>query len=462
VPAARAIIVTAIARNPEAEVEVVVAGADLAHKLLPGVGAVSGLEVVADLDAALRRVEVEALYRARLLDDADTSTIDQFRKDHPSEPLPLLLLIASTPPTVLDGRLTALLDSGQRFGIGTLIIGDARGVGALEVDADGAVTAAPDQPGPLQELRDAHLMLLHPDQGQEALALVAASHGEPPVPITDDSGEPEAPAPSAFDRFATLKLVSEAPRPVRVRLLGPIRIEANEVEIRKGLRGAAREFLALLLIHPEGIDVELAAETLWPDAPPPRGVERLRTALGNLRTTLRNATGIEKAVVVSYAAGRYQIQLDLIDADLWRFQSALAKVAEAGEPAARTAALQQVVEAYGGDLAEGERYGWVEALREDLRRRALDAAAKLADLHEHNRDTRAALAVVELAITWDPYAEDLYRRLMRLNSAIGRTDELRRIFQRLTSRLDELDTDPDDTTRRLFDELTGLTKRRRR
>jgi DNA-binding SARP family transcriptional activator len=131
-------------------------------------------------------------------------------------------------------------------------------------------------------------------------------------------------------------------------------------------------------------------------------------------------------------------------------------------PAARTAALQQVVEAYGGDLAEGERYGWVEALREDLRRRALDAAAKLADLHEHNRDTRAALAVVELAITWDPYAEDLYRRLMRLNSAIGRTDELRRIFQRLTSRLDELDTDPDDTTRRLFDELTGLTKRRRR
>jgi DNA-binding SARP family transcriptional activator len=462
VAAARAIIVTGLARNPEAEVEVVVAGADLAHTLLPGVATIDGLDVVADLDAALRWVEVEALYRARLLDDADTSTIDQFRREHPSEPLPLLLLVAANPPAVLGGRLTALLDSGQRFGVGAVIIGDAAGVGALEVDTDGAVTAAPDGPGPLRELRDARMMMLHPDQGREALAMVAASHGEPPVPLTVDVAETEAPAPSAFDRSAMLTLVSDAPRPVRVRLLGPMRIEVSGVEVRKGLRGAAREFFALLLIHPEGVDVEVAAEALWPDAPPPRGVERLRTALGNLRTTLRNATGIEKAVVVSYAAGRYQVQLDLVDADLWRFQTALAAAADAGEPAARTAALQQVVEAYDGDLAEGERYGWAEPLREDLRRRALDAAAKLADLHERDGDTQAALAVVEQAVTWDPYAEELYRRLMRLNAAIGRTDELRRVFDRLTTHLDELDADPDETTHRLFNELTGTTKRRRR
>ena len=462
VAAARAIIVTALARSPEAEVEVVVAGADLAHTLLPGVATISGLEVVADLDTALRRVEVEALYRARLLDDADTSTIDQFRREHPSEPLPLLFLVASTPPAVLGGRLSALLDSGQRFGIGAVIIGDATGIGALKVDTDGTVTLAPDEADPLRELHDARMMMLHPDQGREALAIVAASHGEPPVPLTDDAAETEVPEPLAFDRSAMLALVSDAPRPVRVRLLGPMRIEANGVEVRKGLRGAAREFLALLLTYPEGIDVEVAAEALWPDAPPPRGLERLRTALGNLRTTLRNATGIEKAVVVSYAAGRYQVQLDLVDADLWRFQTALTAAADAGEPAARTAALQQVVEAYHGDLAEGERYGWAEPLRVDLRRRALDAAVKLADLHEGDGDTRAALGVVEQAVTWDPYAEELYRRLMRLNAAIGRTDELRRVFQRLTTRLDELDVDPDDTTRRLFDELTSPTKRRRR
>jgi hypothetical protein len=266
-------IVTALARNPEADVEVVVAGADLAHKLLPGVGAVSGLEIVADLDAALRRVEVEALYRARLLDDADTSTIDQFRKDHPSEPLPLLLLIASTPPAVLGGRLIALLDSGQRFGIGIVIIGDAAGIGALEVDTDGAVTAAPDEPGPLQELRDVRMMMLHPDQGREALAMVAASHGEPPVPLTDDSGEPEAPALSPFGPSVTLGLVGDAPRPVQVRLLGPIRIEANEVEVRKGLRGTAREFLASLghLVVAGPAQVRFGPARLWPGGGPSGG-----------------------------------------------------------------------------------------------------------------------------------------------------------------------------------------------
>jgi hypothetical protein len=53
--AARAMVVTALARNPEADVEVPVAGTDLAQKLVPGIRAVAGLEIVADLDAALRR-----------------------------------------------------------------------------------------------------------------------------------------------------------------------------------------------------------------------------------------------------------------------------------------------------------------------------------------------------------------------------------------------------------------------
>ncbi len=460
--AIRAMVVTALARQPEPDVEVVVAGADLAQRLLPGVDSVHGLETVADLDAALRRLEVEALYRARLLDDAEISHIDQFRNEHPSEPLPLLLLVASTLPTVLAGRLAALLESGQGFGLAAIILGDPIGMEAIEVDTDGTVTAAPDEQGPLQELRGAHMMMLHPDQGQEALAMVAASHGEPPVPLTDDSPDPDTPATSRFDAAKLLAPAGDTPRPVQVRLLGTVRIEANGVEIRKGLRGAAREFLALLLAHPDGVDAEVAAEALWPDAPAPRGVERLRTALGNLRSTLRSATGMEKAVVVSYAAGHYQVQLDLIDADLWRFEAALAEVADAGEPAARSAALQKAVGAYGGDLAEGEQYGWAERFREGLRRRALDAASNLADLHERDGDTRAALAVLERAVTWDPYAEELYRRLMRLNAAIGRTDELRGVFQRLTSHLNELDADPDDTTRRLFEELTGPARRRRR
>jgi DNA-binding SARP family transcriptional activator len=470
--AARALVVTALARNREAPVEVVVAGADLGHDLLPDVGAVPGLAIVADLDAALRRLEVEALYRTRLLDDSQTSTIAEFRSDHATEPLPLLLLVAGTPPSILAGRLAALLDSDERLGIGMVILGEAQGVNDLAISANGEVTATSAASGPLGELCDAHMMMLHPDQGQEALALVAASHGEPPVPVAADTPPAAATAPAGV---TTDRATSEAPpapmptragtesRPIVVRLLGSIRIEANGQEIRKGLRSKAREFLALLLVHPEGIDAEVAVEALWPDVPPPRGVERFQTTLSNLRSTLHVAAGLDdNQVVVPYAAGRYQLQTDLVDCDLWRFQTALAAAGGATEPTAKSAALQEAITAYGGTLAEGERYGWVEEFREGLRRRALDAAARLADLHERQGETSAAIEVLEQAITWDPYAEELYRRLMRLNAALHRVDEIRRVFQRLTARLEELDADPDDTTRRLFFELAGSTSKRRR
>ncbi len=475
VAAVRALVVAALARNQQtAAVEVVVAGADFAGQLLPNVGAVPGLEIVADLDAALRHLEVEALHRARLLDDSGQSTIKEFRQNHPAEPLPLLMLVSGTPAPVLAGRLAALLDCAQRFGIGVVIVGEAQGMNALGVGADGEIADLPAVPGPLDQLRGARMMMLHPDQGQEALALVAASHGEPPVPLAgrstvaatgasqaatgaDTSAAPADAAPRSLPMPA---LAEGESRPVLVRLLGPLRIEVNEREVRKGLRGKAREFLALLLIRPEGVDSEVAVETLWPDVPPPRGAERFQTTLSNLRVTLRTATGLEKADVVDYSAGRYQFQLDLVDCDLWRFRNALAAAANASEAVARTAALQRAVAAYGGTLVEGERYGWVEPLREELRRRALDAATSLTDFHDRNGDISAAIAVLEQAITWDPYAEELYRRLMRLNASLRRLDDIRRVFQRLTTRLEELDADPDDATQRLFTELVGPTVRR--
>jgi DNA-binding SARP family transcriptional activator len=50
-----------------------------------------------------------------------------------------------------------------------------------------------------------------------------------------------------------------------------------------------------------------------------------------------------------------------------------------------------------------------------------------------------ALAVLEQAIKVDPYAEELYRRGMRLLAQLRRGDAARRLLRQLEARLSELD-----------------------
>ena len=297
--AVRALVVTALASGPQHAVEVILAGADLADRLLPDRPTVPGLTIARDLDGALRHVEVELLERTRLLDDADVTTLAEFTASNPAEPLPLLVLVAETPPPILAGRLTAVLETARPLGIGAVVLGEAPGISALTVSADGDVDAGDHElPASLQPLTTVRLFTLGPDQARETLQLLATSRGEqpPPPPPLEDAAAPLPTAPQSVpDADDTQAIVIEpspaiqptpaleagaggaaAEPPIQVRVLGPIRIEAGGTEIHTGLRAKARELLALLLIHPNGIAAELAVETLWPNAPPPRGAERLQ------------------------------------------------------------------------------------------------------------------------------------------------------------------------------------------
>jgi DNA-binding SARP family transcriptional activator len=205
----------------------------------------------------------------------------------------------------------------------------------------------------------------------------------------------------------------------------------------------------------------MAIEILWPGAPPPRGAERLQTVISNLRVTLKSAAHLEDEKVIIHAQRRYILDADLIECDLWRFHASIAAAASATDSKTLAAALDQAVTAYSGALAEGERFPWAEAPREDLRRRALNTATRLAELHQQAGQLDTALAVLEKAVTWDPQAEELYRRIMRLQASHGRADAVQRTYDQLAARLDDLDEEPDDTTRQLLNELLGSSNHRR-
>lgn len=104
--------------------------------------------------------------------------------------------------------------------------------------------------------------------------------------------------------------------------------------------------------------------------------------------------------------------------------------------------------AYSGDLLDQAPYGWVEPLREDMRRRATDALTRLAELVESDApDT--AVDLLERAIRLDPSAEELYRRLIQLHADRGRVDAVRRLWRQLQARQAEIDLEPEEATEAL-------------
>jgi DNA-binding SARP family transcriptional activator len=448
----RALIAATLAAGRAHAAEVLLAGNDLAAELLPGVAGFPGLTLATDLAAALSRLEIELLYRTRLLDGDEASDIATFAATHPAEPLPLLLLITRSPAPALQHRLTAVTMLGRHLGVGVVLLGASPNGPTVEVAADGHVERI-DPPDALPELADAWLYTLRKDEAAQVLAVIAAASDAAP---TSEPAEAAAASPHA-DAMAELGTTTSGVRPFEVRMLGPLRIDALGVELRTGLRSKAREVLAFLLIHPDGVTTDELVEAIWPDADPERGTQRFRTTLGNLRSTLKLASGRPDIAVVEWTGSHYRIQADLFDCDLWRLEAALHDAATADDPMAQTIALERALATRQGDLLEGNGAIWIQAPREDFRRRALNALVQLAELRQQNGNPASAIAALEQAITIDPYGEDLYRKLMRLHADLGRPDAIQRTLERLQARLEELDVDPDEATTELAHQLLTRT-----
>ena len=387
--AVRTALVECLSTSSPNEVEVVIAGADLAQRLFPGVECFTGYEIAGGPDEAIGRLEVELVHRRRLTegDDAmaDFATVVV---RYPEEPLPFLVLVAEAVTAAQKGRLDAVLDGGANLGIGFVTLGAWEGLPTINLAEGGPVesTSADDR---FRQLQGAHPPFLAAAEAAELLSVVAAGRGQ--AQASDDSPQGE---PQAFE----VKAVTAGP--VHVEVLGTYRIVVSGREISTGLRAKARELLALLVLRPAGLRAEAVIDWLWPDADPKRGMQGFKTALSNLRKTLRDALGDSGTEVVERVGDRYTLVSSAFDCDLWGFKAALAEARDASSPDARTASLKRAAAAYRGDLVDGSYYEWAEPAREDLRRRVLDVLVKLAELQD--ADPEEAAATLERAIRIDP------------------------------------------------------------
>ena len=258
---------------------------------------------------------------------------------------------------------------------------------------------------------------------------------------------------------------SKGTAPIQVSVFGPRRVVAFGEPVDSGLRSSAYELLAWYLLRPEGARAELAIEALWPNESPQRGKEHFWTALGNLRSRLRTV-GEDGIDVLVKIGDHYRPDPLIIDADLWTFEEELVDAAKATDAVQATASLERALAAYVSDFLPAVDNLWVEPVREDLHRRALDVCVRLSELHLADGRTDAAIAVLERAIEIDPICEDAYRRLLTLQASLGRYDAARRTWRLLQGRLAELDLEPETATTELVHEImapltTGTSTARR-
>lgn len=410
-------------------------GIDPHHRSLDG----ERLHLLPDTDKALARFEQEMLYRQRLTTHYDLTDPTQADEAHAElATTGLTLLVATTTPEHTT-RIHAVLAASRHLRLGAIVWTDSTALPGLNLDADGTSNPTSPTAPPI-----ARIATLGPSELADTLHLVrsaAVTHDDPDPEPGDDPQDAD-PAPEPMPPPA-----SDTPALVHLAVLGPTTVSTANGTTTE-LHTAGHAILAYLAAHPHGVTRDQALDQLYPNIEPTAASGRFRTACTGIRTALHNATGHHQEHFIVYEQGRYRLDSDTIDVDLWRMLTALNHANHATNDADTLTALQQAADTYHGDFANGLTHTWVLDHATTYRRQAIDALARIAEIHELDNPD-AALAALNEAVDHDPICEELYQRIMRIEGRLGRVDAVRRTLQRCTEQLEAIQTEPSNQTRRI-------------
>jgi DNA-binding SARP family transcriptional activator len=240
------------------------------------------------------------------------------------------------------------------------------------------------------------------------------------------------------------------PRPaLRVWLLGELSVDVGGAPLAPLESGRAESLLAYLLLH-RGVPQprQHLAFLLWPDSTEPQARTNLRHVLHHLRHALPEDLLDITPRTLGWRA----------DAPCWvdvaAFEEALSRVGRDGVDDTDLAALREAADLYRSDLLPGNYDEWLVETREGLRRRHLDALARLADLLERRGELAEAVTVGERLVAGDPLREESYQLLMRVNARRGDRARALRTYHACATVLErELGVQPSAATRTAHDAL---------
>ena len=419
------------------------------------------LIVMPDTAAVVSHAEEEMIHRRRLLDSmgADTVSALNARNDHAENQPQYVLLVQADPRHA--ARIQAVAAHRQSLNLHPVLVGALDGIPTVEVAADGTVDTKVDNHAHLAGSPIARLSTLSARDLVDVLALVASVAPRPEEGSDVDEPTPAA-EPLSTSRIETASTdgtdAAQIPTRsggtaalVRVAVLGPISATTASGPVGTGMRSGSYGVLALLAAHPAGRTREQLAADLYPDADQQAADNRIRTDITTTRRVLRHATGHHEAKFILYdpGTGRYRLDPDTVEVDLWRMLTAIQAANTASDDQAALAALRDAAERYHGDFANGQHGAWALDYATTYRHQILSVYARIAEILETDHPEQA-LAALEAAIERDPVNEELYQRVMRIHGRLGRPDAVRRTMRLLEDRLADLgEAEPSEPTHRL-------------
>jgi DNA-binding SARP family transcriptional activator len=438
--------------HPGQQARVITTATDLHTLLGPSTGSgrdVAGLTVAATVERALAELDRAVLTRATATGRLDHDDTPSTARPAPAGAFPPIVVLLAAPPAGQVDRLAVVLRLAAGLGVRGVLLGAWPHGPTWHVAADGTSTPAgqPEATGP-------RLCVLSPTAAADLLTLLREAHPPqhpPTAPQPPQRAGPTEPHRTALPRpdgsrsgaaHATAPPHDRAAAGVRLRVLGApavYRLDGAPQPVPIA-RSAALQVLVFLAVEPQGATGGPLAKAIWPGTPPRSAAASLYTAVTHLRKALSQATD---ATVVIRAGEAYRLDPAHIEVDLWRLHAAVAEAATALTPTDRQRALQQVIDAYTGELADTLGWPWLAPHREAIRRHVIDAHADLAATHH---DPHAALALLQDGIRVDPYNEELHRQAMRRYAAAGDPTAVRDLLKSLTERLASIGLRPHQDT----------------
>jgi DNA-binding SARP family transcriptional activator len=385
----------------------------------------AGLVVVESPNAALDELEIALAARTR-----HAATPSSTTPNHG----PLILLSRTTGLT--ERRLHSILHNGARLGLAAILLGQWQPGTTLRVDAAGIVNDTNRDP----DLLGTRLYSLPADDTTQLLDLLSQAEqpaNAPDTNVVDATTEP-APADEPVTGHTTpaeppTRHDTPDPAILDLRVLGRLHLFHNGQDLIKSVAPKQKELLVYLALHPRGVRRDAIVADIWPDAPGRRPANSFHATLSQLRRALRTATADMIVDITVNEDGHYALTPTIVDVDLWRLRRTLGT----DQPAAH------ILDLYQGDLANGLAPEWLLAPREGLRRDVLDALHAKAT-SEPDRETQ--LEILERMRSIDPYNEDIYRDIIRVQGDSGKARHIDRTLALLAATLDELGEQPEIDT----------------
>jgi DNA-binding SARP family transcriptional activator len=263
----------------------------------------------------------------------------------------------------------------------------------------------------------------------------AARLGQPQLPLIREREVSESLMALAVETgSAAAAALESASLPVALALLGRFALTRGGRPVPIG-PGQAAQLLKMVAVSGGRLAAEEAIETLWPEADPAAGRNRLRTVLVRLKEAAPEAVRRE-GELLTLGTG---IRVDLAQ---FHAEARQALALRSGKPGAAVAVARSAIARYHGDLLPDDRYEtWADEPREAARREMLNLLDLCATAAAERSDLDEARRMIERSLEIAPFEEDRYLRVARILRDQGRTGAALSVLRRARAVLAPLGID---------------------